>query len=192
MIYLVIGLAIFLGAHSVRIVADDWRSAQIARLGANGWKGLYSLISIAGIVLIVWGYGQARLDPVVLWTPPVWTRHAAAPLTLIAFVLLAAGHVPGTRIKAAIGHPMVAGVKVWALAHLISNGTLADALLFGLFLIWAAFSFKAARSRDRASGTTYPAGTFARDAVAVGIGVAAWVAFAFWLHAWLIGVPPLG
>ena len=126
MTWLVLGLVIFLGAHSVRIVGEDWRAKQIARRGENGWKGLYSLVSIVGFVLIVWGYGQARLAGADLWHPPVWTRHTALLLTLVSFVLLAAAYVPGTRIKAAIKHPMVVGVKVWAFAHLISNGRLAD------------------------------------------------------------------
>lgn len=189
---LVAGLLIFLGVHSVRIYADAWRSAQIARLGEGPWKGLYSLASAVGLGLIVWGYGEARMAPVDLWYPPVWTRHLAALLTLPAFVLIAAAYVPGTRVKAAIGHPMVGGVKLWALAHLLANGRLADLLLFGAFLVWAALDFRSARRRDRAAGTRYAAGPAARDGLAVAAGVAAWAAFAFWLHGWLIGVRPFG
>lgn len=189
---LVIGLLVFLGAHSVRIFAEEWRGRQIARLGPQRWKGVYSVVSLAGFALIVWGYGMARAEPLLLWTPPVWTRHLAALLTLPAFVLLAAAYVPATRIKAAVSHPMVLGVKIWAVAHLIANGTLADALLFGSFLAWAALDFQAARARDRAAGTRYVAGPIARDAAAVIIGLAAWAAFAFWLHASLIGVRPFG
>ena len=116
----------------------------------------------------------------------------AALLTLIAFVLLAAGNLRGTRIKHALGHPMVLGVKVWAFAHLVSNGTLADAVLFGSFLVWAIVDYASSRRRDRAAGTVYPEGALGRDALAILVGVAAWVAFAFWLHGWLIGVRPLG
>ena len=192
MTWLVLGLVIFLGAHSVRIVGEDWRAKQIARRGENGWKGLYSLVSIVGFVLIVWGYGQARLAGADLWHPPVWTRHTALLLTLVSFVLLAAAYVPGTRIKAAIKHPMVVGVKVWAFAHLISNGRLADIVLFGAFLLWAVLDFRAARRRDRATGITYAPGGLARDVVAVVAGVVAWVVFARWLHAPLSGVAPLG
>jgi uncharacterized membrane protein len=186
------GLVLFLGAHSVRIVADDWRSAQIARAGVGAWKAIYSIVSIAGFAMIVWGYGQARLAPVDLWIPPLWTRHAAALLTLPAFILLAAAYVPRTRIRAMVGHPMVLGVKVWAFAHLLSNGRLADIVLFGAFLAWAIADYVAARRRDRAAGTRHPAGPVSRDALAVAIGVAVWGAFAFALHGWLIGVRPFG
>lgn len=189
---LLLGLAIFLGVHSTRIVADRWRTATIARVGAGPWKGIYSLLSIAGFVLIVIGYGAAREAPVALYTPPVWTRHLAALLTIPAFVLLVAAYVPLNSIKRAVGHPMVAGVKVWALAHLLANGTLADVVLFGGFLVWAALSFTAARRRDRAAGTVYPAGTAARTVITVAIGLVAWAAFAFALHAPLIGVRPFG
>ena len=192
MIYLVLGLIVFLGVHSVRIFADEWRTAQLARMGEGKWKGIYSGMSLAGLVLLVWGFGQARLNPIVLWSPPQWTHHVAALLTLIAFVLIVAGNLPGTRIKHALGHPMVLGVKVWAFAHLISNGTLADVVLFGSFLIWAVVDFASSRRRDRAAGTVYPDGTAGRDALAIVVGVVAWVAFAFWLHGWLIGVRPLG
>jgi uncharacterized membrane protein len=192
MTLLLAGLIVFLGCHSVRIFAEPWRTAQIARLGPNGWKGLYSLVAIAGFVLIVVGYGAARAEPTVLYVPPLWTRHVAALLTIPAFVLLAASKVPGTRIKAGIGHPMVVGVKTWAFAHLLANGTLADVVLFGSFLAWAIADFIAARRRDRVSGTVYVAGPLSRDAAAVAIGLAAWAAFAFWLHGWLIGVRPFG
>ncbi len=129
---LILGLVIFLGAHSVRIVAEPWRTAMRAKLGENGWKGLYSVVSIAGFVLLVWGYGQARLDPVPLWTPMLWARHLAALLVLASFILLAAAYVPGNGIKAKLHHPMVLGVKLWAFAHLLANGMLADVLLFGV------------------------------------------------------------
>jgi len=189
---LILGLIVFLGAHSVRIFAEAWRSARIARLGENRWKGLYSLVSAVGLAMIAWGYGEARAAPVELWNPPLWTRHLAALLTLPAFVLLAAAYVPRTRIKAAVGHPMVIGVKVWALAHLLSNGRLADVVLFGAFLARAVLDLRAARGRDRAAGTRPLAGTWSRDAIAVAGGLVGWGAFAWWLHGWLIGVRPFG
>ena len=190
MAYLILGLVLFLGAHSVRIVADDWRSAQIARRGEAAWKGIYTLLSIAGLALVAWGYGQARMAPVVLWQPPLWTRHAASLFMLVSFVLLAAAYVPRNAIKARLHHPMVAGVKLWAFAHLLANGTLADVVLFGSFLVWAVLSFRAGRARDRAAGTVYAPGSAAGTVAAVAAGVAAWAAFALWLHAWLIGVRP--
>ena len=192
MTLLILGLILFLGVHSLRIFADPWRRAQIARIGEGPWKGLYSLASIAGFVLLIWGFGRARAATLVLWSPPFWTHYVAAVLTLIAFVLVVAAYVPGTRIKSRLHHPMVLGVKVWAFAHLISNGTLADVVLFGSFLVWAIADFAASRRRDRIAGTVYPPGTAAKDAVAVVVGVAAWAVFAFWLHGWWIGVKPLG
>jgi uncharacterized membrane protein len=191
MTLLVLGLLVFLGVHSTRIVADGWRTTMIARLGENGWKALYSIVSLAGFVLIVIGYGAARADPVFLWNPPIWTRHLASLLTLAAFILLAAAYVPSNRIKAAVGHPMVAGVKVWAFSHLISNGTLADVLLFGSFMAWAIVDFLSARRRDRASGVVRNGGAVP-TVVAVVLGVVLWAAFAFWLHRVLIGVAPFG
>jgi uncharacterized membrane protein len=190
--YLILGLALFLGVHSVRIFADDWRTAQVARMGELPWKGVYALFSIAGLALIVWGYGLARADPVVLWIPPVWTRHLAALLTVPAFILLVAAYLPGSHIKAKIGHPMVAGVKIWALAHLLANGNLADVILFGAFLVWSIVNFVASRRRDRLAGRSYVAQGWSRDAAVAGIGLLAWALFALWGHTWLIGVKPFG
>jgi uncharacterized membrane protein len=189
---LILGLIAFLGAHSVRIFADDWRSAQIARFGEGPWKGLYSLVSIAGFVLLIWGYGRARPDTIALWQPPSWTHYLAALFTLLAFVLVVAAYVRGTRIKSALHHPMVLGVKSWAFGHLIANGTLADVVLFGGFLTWAIVDYAALRRRDRVAGTVYPAGTAGRDAIAIAIGVAAWAVFAFYLHERWIGARPFG
>jgi uncharacterized membrane protein len=187
---LVAGLVLFLGIHSIRIFADDWRAARIARMGEGKWKGLYSIASLVGIVLVVWGFGQARLDLIVVWSPPAWTRMAAALLMLPAFVLIVAGNVRGTRMKAAVGHPMILGTKIWAFGHLIANGTLADIVLFGSFLVWAIAAFATARRRDRAAGVIYPAGTWSRDALVIAIGVVAWFVFGYWLHGPLIGVRP--
>ncbi len=203
MTVLLLGLVLFLGVHSVRIVAEDWRLRQIAALGEGRWKGVYSLLSAVGLVLVVWGYGLARTEPVVLWSPPRGMAHAAALLTLVAFVLLAAAYVPGNAIKARLRHPMVLGVKVWALAHLLSNGNLADAVLFGGFLLWAVLCFRAARQRDArslAGGVAVGAGSGAaaagaslgRTLLTVGVGVAAWMGFALWAHGALIGVRPFG
>ena len=192
MTLLILGLILFLGVHSTRIVAEGWRSAQIAQRGENVWKGVYSLLSIAGFVLIVYGWGLARQTPTVLWTVPTGMKHLASLLTLAAFVLLVAAYVPRNGIKAKLHHPMVLGVKTWALAHLLSNNTLADLLLFGSFLLWAVFSYRAARGRDRAAGTRYPAGTLAATLVTVVVGVAAWAGFAFWAHGAWIGVRPFG
>ena len=191
MTYLVFGLVIFLGVHSVRIVADDWRTRMRERLGEGAWKGLYSLLSLAGLALVVWGFGVAREQPVVLWMPPTGMRHLAGLLTLLSFVLFAAAYVPGNGIKARLHHPMAAGVKVWALAHLLSNGMLVHQILFGAFLLWAVASFAAARRRDHIAGTVYAPGQTLPTVITVLLGAAAWAAVAFWLHGMLIGIRPL-
>jgi uncharacterized membrane protein len=189
---LIAGLVVFLGVHSTRIVADDWRTAQVTRIGLNRWKLIYTVVSLAGFALLVWGYGQARMAPVVVWNPPVWTRHAASLLVLPAFILIVAGNMRGTRIKHWVGHPMVLGVKVWAFAHLLANGTLADIVLFGSFLAWAIVDYVSSRRRDRVAGVVYPPGSAGRDAVALIGGIVAWAVFGFWLHGLLIGVRPFG
>jgi uncharacterized membrane protein len=192
MAYLLAGLLMFLGVHSLRIFADGWRAQQIARIGPLPWKGLVSVLSLAGFALLVWGWGMARQTPVVLWQPPVGMRHAASLLTLLAFVLLAAAYVPGNAIKARFHHPMVLGVKTWALAHLLSNGNLAHVVLFGSFLAWGVLLFIASRRRDRREATVYAPGRLAPTLVTVVVGVAAWAVFAFKLHGMWIGVRPFG
>jgi uncharacterized membrane protein len=189
---LVLGLVLFLGVHSVRIVGEGWRTATMESFGEKEYKLLYSVLSIAGFVLLVWGYGLARQQPAVLWAPPpVWVRHVASLLTLVAFVLLAAAYVPGNQIKAKLRHPMVLGVKVWAFAHLIANNTLADLVLFGSFLLWAVLDFRSARKRDSTLVTVLD-GTPARTVVTVVVGGVAWAVFAFWAHRVVIGVSPMG
>jgi uncharacterized membrane protein len=188
---LVLGLAIFLGVHCTRIVAPHWRRATITRIGDGPWKLIYSAVSILGFLLIIWGYGEARAAPVVLWSPPVWTQHLAVTLNVIAFILLAVYALPTGRLKARLGHPMVLGVKVWAIAHLLANGTLADVVLFGSFLFWAVVDFAASRRRDRAQGVVRVAGPVRNDLFAVAAGLVAAVLMVTFLHEWLIGVHPL-
>jgi uncharacterized membrane protein len=189
---LLLGLVLFLAAHSVRIVADGWRSRAVVRLGEGPWKGLYSLVSLAGFALVVWGYGLARQQPVLLWDPPAWTRHLAALLMLASFVLLVAAYVPHNGLKARLHHPMVLSVKIWALAHLLANGMLADVVLFGAFLAWSVLDYRSARRRDEAAATRYATGTSGATAMTVVIGLVVWALFAFWAHRWLIGVPVFG
>jgi uncharacterized membrane protein len=192
MAMLILGLVLFLGVHSIRVFADGWRTRQVARLGLNGWKGLYSLVSLAGFVLLVWGFGLARQHPVLLWVPPMALRHLNGLFTLVAFVLFAAAYVPGNAIKARVGHPMLAGVKLWAFGHLLATGMLHDVLLFGAFLLWAIVDFAVSRRRDRIAGVTYRKGPASLTVLTVVIGVAAWAAFAFWLHVLIVGVSPFG
>ncbi|MFO1301364.1 MAG: NnrU family protein [Burkholderiaceae bacterium] len=192
MTVLILGLILFLGTHSIRIVSDAWRGARVAAMGEGAWKGVYSLVSLAGLALVVWGFGLARAAPVDLWHPPVWARHAASLFTLLSFILIAAAYVPRSRIRALVGHPMVAGVKLWAFAHLLSNGRLADVVLFGAFLAWAVIAYASLRRRDRAAGTTRGAGAIANDLTSVVVGAVAWFVFALYLHGPLIGVRPFG
>jgi uncharacterized membrane protein len=189
---LIAGLIVFLGIHSVNMLAPAVRDGMVQRLGLLGWKGLFAVISLAGFVLLVWGYGEARSAPVWLWQSPVWTRHLASLLMLPAMILLVAAYVPGNRIRARIGHPMLLATKIWALAHLFANGTLADLLLFGSFLLWSVAGFVIFRRRDRARGVQYPRAGLSRDVVVVGAGVLLWGLFAFHLHRLLIGVGPFG
>jgi uncharacterized membrane protein len=192
MTLLILGLVLFLGVHSTRIFADGWRTATIARIGEKPWKGVYSVLSIAAFVLLVWGYMRARQNPVLLWTPPAGMRHVAALLMVPAFMLFVAAYVPRNWFKAKLHHPQMLSVKVWALAHLLANGMLIDLLLFGAFLVWAVLGYTAARRRDRAAGTMYAAATAQGTAIAAVAGLVAWAVFAFWLHGWLFGVKPFG
>jgi uncharacterized membrane protein len=187
---LILGLILFLGMHSVHMLAPRWRDRVVAHIGLLPWKGLYSVVSIAGFVLIVIGFGMARQTPVPLYTPPLWLKHLNALFTLVAFVLIAAAYVPRNHLKAKIGHPMLAGVKLWAFGHLLAIGYVHDVVLFGAFLVWAIADFAVSRRRDRAAGTVYPAGTAVGDALAVVAGVVVWAIFAFLLHVRLIGVNP--
>ena len=188
---LVLGLLIFLGAHSLRLFADDWRNRQLARLGEKRWKGLFALVSLIGLVLICWGFGLTRRQPDLLYSPLLALRHANALFTLLAFVLIAAAYVPRNHLKTWLGHPMLLGASLWAFGHLLATGMLRDVVLFGAFLLWAIVLFVASRRRDRRAGVAYPTGTLRGDVLAAVIGIAAWAVFAFWLHLFLIGVTPL-
>ena len=189
MVMLVAGLLLFLGVHSTRVFAEGWRTATIARLGEGPWKGIYSVLSILGFVLLVWGYGQAR-QQVPIWDPPGVMRHVTVLLMLPVFVLFVAPYVPRNGITAKLHHPQLLSVKLWALAHLLSNGNLADLLLFGGFLAWSVLAFVAARKRDRVAGRVYGAGTMQGTIVCIAAGLAIYAVFLFGLHTWLIGVRP--
>lgn len=192
MLYLVLGLVLFLGVHSLHIVVEDWRNRARARLGVLVFRTLYSVVALVGLGLIVWGFGIARETPTMLWLPPRGMRHAAALFTLMAFVLLAAAYVPRNAIRARLHHPMVLAVKSWALGHLLANGSVAHAVLFGAFLAWGVANFIVARRRDRARGMTYVPGTTAATLATLVVGTLAWAVFAFWLHGLLIGIRPMG
>lgn len=189
MTILVVGLIIFLGIHSISIFAPAFRDGMAARLGARPWRGVYSLISLIGFALLIWGYGLARLEPVVLYNPPFWTRHVTAVLMLPVFPLFLAPYFPG-RIKAALKHPMLVAVKLWALAHLISNGMLADVVLFGGFLAWAVadrISYKHRTQRPLQGAPPAPR----NDIIVVVVGFVLYILFVLWLHQRLFGVQPI-
>jgi uncharacterized membrane protein len=188
MALLILGLVLFLGVHSVRVFADGWRSATVARIGEGPWKGLYAGLSILGFALLVYGYGQVRMQMPV-WTPPGWTRHASALLMLPVFVLFLAAYVPNA-MKARRWHPQLASVQLWAMAHLVSNGNLADILLFGSFLVWAVLARRAAKARDQAANLGPCESALSMTALTGVLGLALYVIFALWLHATLIGVRP--
>lgn len=193
MLTLIAGLILFLGVHSVRIFADDWRERQQQKWGVPVWRGTYAVLSLIGLMLVIYGFGLVRNAPVVVWIPPLGMRHAASLFTLMAFILLAAAYVPGNAIKARVYHPMVAGVKLWAFAHLMSNGNLGHLVLFGSFLAWAVLDFIAARKRDRRNpSATRPATKLSATVLTVVVGVVGWLVFAFWLHGLLIGIKPFG
>ena len=189
MALLVAGLMIFLGVHSIAIVAPEARARALARLGEGAWKGTYALISLIGFLLIVYGFGLARQSPVVLYTPPHWMRHVTFLFMLPVFPLLIAAYLPG-RIKTATKHPMLAAVKFWACAHLLANGLLADVLLFGGFLAWAVMDRISLKRRPQ-SIRTAPPGRF-NDVIAVVLGLVLYAFFIGWAHVRLFGVSPLG
>jgi uncharacterized membrane protein len=189
MLKLITGLVIFLGVHSIRILAPGWRDRMVERLGAGPWKGLYSVASIVGFIMIIGGYAAARVapDPVVLYQPPFWLRHVMMLLMLPVFPLLVAAYLPG-RIKAAVKHPMLTATKAWALSHLLVNGMLHDVLLFGGFLAWAVIDRISAGKRPQSAAATATP-SIRNDVIAVVLGLVLYAAFAFWAHPRWIGVP---
>ena len=209
MTQLILGLILFLGAHSVRIWADGWRDQTIEAYGEKAFKGVYALVSILGFYLLVVGYGEARLQTVALWNPPIFTKHISLLLMLLSSILLMATYIPRNHFKMRLGHPMVLSVKVWALSHLLANGNLADLVLFGSFLIWAVLNFRSARARDRAlllnlndaedpaaeplteSESTNQPKLLSTIITLVG-GMAIWALITFVLHAKIVGVSPMG
>jgi uncharacterized membrane protein len=184
------GLVLFLGVHSVAIVAPSWRDSMRQMLGWNIWRALYSIASLAGFVLLILGYAAARSSPTIVYTSPFWLRHVVLLLMLPVFPLLFAAYLPG-RIKAVTKHPMLTAVKLWAFAHLLANGSLHDVVLFGSFLAWAVLDRISLKHRPPQAAKTLPASRW-NDAIAIVLGLAAYVAMVLWLHLRWIGVSPLG
>jgi uncharacterized membrane protein len=191
MAILVLGLVIFLGLHSTRIFAEPLRAQAIARLGDGPWKGIYSLVSAIGFVLIVWGFAQARFDSAALWTPPPGVQHVTILMMLLSMLVLAGYFFKQSHIAVAVHHPMVWSVAVFGLAHLIANGSAADVVLFGAFFIWALADLMSSYARDRRLSVVYPEPNWGATIGAIALGLVLWAIVAFWLHLWLFGVSPM-
>ncbi|MGB5832963.1 MAG: NnrU family protein [Thiohalocapsa sp.] len=191
MLMFVTGLVLFFGMHSISIVTPGWRERFVARKGELPFRYAYSIISVAGFLLIALGYDHIRqyLEPVVLYSPPIWLRHLSLLLMLPVFVLMIAAYLPGS-IQRAAKHPMLLAVKLWALAHLLANGTLADVLLFGSFLAWAVADRISLKRRVAPTVPSLPVSPW-NDWIALGAGFGLYVAFVLWLHLALIGVSPM-
>ncbi len=184
MTIMTIGLAIFFATHLWTTLARDRRAALIDKIGAGPYRGLYSLVAIAGFALIVVGWRGA--DASLLYAPPAFLRHVAYLLMLIALIILASAYAPRGRIAAAVKHPMLAAVKIWAFAHLLANGEVRSVLLFGAFLAYAVIDRIAVKKRGE---RTPPAGPAANDLIAIAAGAVAWAAIYFFLHRYIAGVP---
>ena len=191
MIVLIIGLILFLGMHSVRIVAPSIRDRMITERGENAWKGIYTVVSIVGFVLIIWGFSMARFSGPILYTPPIWMMHVTALFMLVSIIMLAVYGMPPGRIKAAVKHPMLLAVKLWAFGHLLANGDLASVLLFGTFLVWA-IADRISVKRRFAGGNEPPVetGPVRNDIIAIVAGIVVYLLFVWRLHEWLFGVSP--
>ena len=191
MAILILGLVIFLGLHSIRIVSGSGREKAIARFGEGPWKGIYSLVSAIGFVLIVWGFARARHDATQLWTPFPGARHITMLLMLAALILLASYLFKRSHITAAVHHPMLWAVLLWSAGHLVANGSVADLVLFGAFLVWSAADLASSYGRDRRNGVIYPAPEIRATAGAVVVGLVLYAVLLGGLHLWLFGVSPL-
>ena len=187
LLILIVGLVVMLGAH-VFVTFRDHRAGLIARLGQGGYRILFSVVSLAGLILIVWGYGEYRAGEwIQIWSPPPFMRHITVGLMLFSAILLVATYVPG-HIRTWTKHPMFAAIKIWAFAHLLSNGDLGSILLFGGFLAWGVYGRIAAKHRGETGPQTAPAG-WTGDIIAVVAGVALYLALGYYFHPYVIGVP---
>jgi uncharacterized membrane protein len=191
MAILVLGLIIFLGLHSTRIVSEGGRERAITRFGESSWKGIYSALSAIGLVLIVWGFARARHDAPQLWTPPPGGRHITMLLMLAALILLASYLFKRSHTAVMTHHPMVWSVLLWSAGHLFANGSAADLVLFGAFLIWSIADLASSYGRDRRNGVRYPTAEVGATAGAVVVGLVLYAVLLGGLHLWLFGVSPL-
>lgn len=188
MTFLVIGLILFLGTHSLRLVAPGWREGVVARVGEGPFKGVVSIVSLVGLVLLIWGFGRASEEPAFIYDPPLWTRHVAEALMLPALVLFVAGNLPPGRIRRALRYPMLIGTLIWSIAHLFVNGEAATFVLFGAVFVWSLADILDQRNRPRVIAASAP---IANDVIAIVIGVALYGLLVWRLHLWLFGVSPM-
>jgi uncharacterized membrane protein len=191
LLVMIAGLALFLGVHTLT-TQRELRASVIASTGEGGYKIFYALVSLLGLVLIVWGFAQYRATGWIdVWYPPKTLKHIAVALMLPAVILVVSAYIRG-RIYATLKHPMLAGVKLWAAAHLLANGDLGSIVLFGSFLGWAVFDRISLKRRADAGGPPIPVGGPGNDLIAVAVGIVAWLALAFAFHPVVIGVPVVG
>jgi len=192
MVLLFLGLVIFLGTHSLRAYAPDFRGQMVRALGDGPFRALYSLVALVGLVLIVIGYDAARPGVWVLYYSPMWLKGIAGFLMIFAFASLAVSLLPAGRLKPMLRHPMLLAVKIWAFAHILANGDLASLLLFLAFLGWAVADRISFRRRE-AAGKVKPVapGPMSNDVIAIAISLVVYVLFVWKLHYWLIGVQPM-
>jgi len=187
----IIGLVVFLGTH-VFVTMRDHRAAVVARIGEWPYRGLFSLVSIVGIVLIGYGFAAYRAaGPIMVWYPPVWTRHIVVALMWPASIMIAAAYIPG-NIKRVLKHPMLVGVKTWAFAHLCANGDLGGIVLFGSVLAWAVYDRITLKRRKDAGAPPIPVGGTKNDIIAIVVGTIIYLALGFVFHPVVIGVPAFG
>jgi uncharacterized membrane protein len=195
LLMLVVGLVIFLGTHMLRVITPAWRERMIVQLGVLTWRILISIASLVGLVLLIWGFAQARLTSPMLWVPPYGMRHVAALLTLIAFILLASFFIPRNAISVYSRYPVTLSVAVWAVAHLLANGRLVDIVLFGSCVLWAYWEVVTLRKGNsdnlKSKSPTVLNYTIGATVLTLGVGVVAWAVFLFWFHLRLIGLAPL-
>lgn len=191
MALLILGSFLFLGLHLIRVVAPGLRTSLIASLGEAGWKVAYSAASVIALIVLIYGFGEAR-DMTPVWSPPFWMSHITILLMLFAIICLVAALLPAGHIAVRTKHPMVLSVKIWALAHLLSNGDGAAILLFAAFLAWGVILRISLKRRERAGEITLRPFVSAKyDLYAIIIGAIVWALIIWKLHAWIIGVSPL-
>ncbi|KZN13995.1 NnrU family protein [Marinomonas sp. TW1] len=191
MLMLVVGLVIFICVHSIRVVAPNWRDMHLEKTGLVQWRTRFILLSVLSLALIVLGYQKMRLEPIWLWFPPIVVQHISALVMLVALFALGSAMIPKTSLKSKMGYPFLIAVKLWAFAHLMSNGTLADVILFGSLLVWSVVSFAVYRRRDRRNGVVREEGGVQYNLMAFVFAMVSWFAIVFFLHKAVIGVSPL-